>query len=66
MRLAGAIFDLDGTLANTLPACFVAFRAACTRLGGPTYTDEQTTYPHALFTDAAAFEAWLVTTLDAG
>jgi phosphoglycolate phosphatase-like HAD superfamily hydrolase len=24
------------------------------------------TRPHALFTDAAAFEAWLVTTLDAG
>jgi phosphoglycolate phosphatase-like HAD superfamily hydrolase len=22
MRLAGAIFDLDGTLADTLPACY--------------------------------------------
>ena len=41
MRLAGAIFDLDGTLADTLPACYVAFRAACEGLGGPTYTNEQ-------------------------
>jgi pyrophosphatase PpaX len=41
MRLAGAIFDLDGTLADTLPVCFAAFRAACGRLGGPIYTDEQ-------------------------
>ena len=41
MRLAGAIFDLDGTLADTLPACYAAFRAACAGLGGPTYTNEQ-------------------------
>jgi phosphoglycolate phosphatase-like HAD superfamily hydrolase len=41
MRLAGAIFDLDGTLADTLPACYAAFRAACARLGGPVYTDAQ-------------------------
>jgi beta-phosphoglucomutase-like phosphatase (HAD superfamily) len=27
-RLAGAIFDLDSTLADTLPACYAAFRAA--------------------------------------
>ena len=33
MRLAGAIFDLDGTLADTLPACYAAFRAACEGLG---------------------------------
>ncbi len=41
MRLAGAIFDLDGTLADTLPACYAAFRAACERTGGPVYTDAQ-------------------------
>jgi pyrophosphatase PpaX len=41
MRLAGAIFDLDGTLADTLPACYAAFRGACQRLDGPVYTDAQ-------------------------
>jgi pyrophosphatase PpaX len=41
VRLAGAIFDLDGTLADTLPVCYAAFRGACTRLGGPAYDDEQ-------------------------
>jgi len=41
VRLAGAIFDLDGTLVDTLPACYAAFRAACERLGGPAYTNEQ-------------------------
>ena len=41
MKLAGAIFDLDGTLADTLPACYAAFRAACEGVGGPAYTNEQ-------------------------
>lgn len=40
-RLAGAIFDLDGTLADTLPACYAAFRAACDKLGGPRYSDAE-------------------------
>ena len=40
-NLAGAIFDLDGTLADTLQVCFAAFRAAFERLGAPRYTDEQ-------------------------
>jgi phosphoglycolate phosphatase-like HAD superfamily hydrolase len=35
MRLTGAIFDLDGTLVDTLPVCFVAFREACARVGAP-------------------------------
>ena len=26
--LRGVIFDLDGTLADTLPVCYAAFRAA--------------------------------------
>jgi phosphoglycolate phosphatase-like HAD superfamily hydrolase len=41
VRLAGAIFDLDGTIADTLPACYAAFRGACQRLDGPVYTDAQ-------------------------
>ena len=41
MRLAGAIFDLDGTLADTLQVCFAAFRAAFEQLGAPVYTDDR-------------------------
>jgi pyrophosphatase PpaX len=41
MKLAGAIFDLDGTLADTLPVCYAAFRGACARLDGPAYTDAE-------------------------
>ena len=41
MRLAGAIFDLDGTLVDTLPACYAAFRAACAGVGGPHFTDAE-------------------------
>ena len=40
-KLAGAIFDLDGTLADTLQVCFAAFRAAFARLGAPRYSDAQ-------------------------
>jgi phosphoglycolate phosphatase-like HAD superfamily hydrolase len=39
--IAGAIFDLDGTLADTLPICFVTFRRALERLGGPSYSDAE-------------------------
>jgi phosphoglycolate phosphatase-like HAD superfamily hydrolase len=39
--VTGAIFDLDGTLADTLPVCFAAFRWAFERLGAPVYSDEQ-------------------------
>jgi pyrophosphatase PpaX len=39
-RLAGAIFDLDGTLVDTLPVCFAAFRRAVERLRGPPYSDD--------------------------
>jgi phosphoglycolate phosphatase-like HAD superfamily hydrolase len=41
MRLAGAIFDLDGTLADTIPICYVTFRRAVEQLGGPSYTDAE-------------------------
>ena len=40
-RPRAAIFDLDGTLADTLPACYAAFRFACEGVGGPAYTNEQ-------------------------
>ena len=39
--LGGVIFDLDGTLGDTLPVCFVAFRATFQRFLGVAYTDEQ-------------------------
>lgn len=37
----GVIFDLDGTLADTLPVCFAAFRRAFERLGAPVYSDAE-------------------------
>ena len=39
MRLAGAIFDLDGTIADTFAICFLTFRHTVERHGGPTFTD---------------------------
>jgi phosphoglycolate phosphatase-like HAD superfamily hydrolase len=39
MRLDGIIFDLDGTLSDTLPACFAAFRRALDSCGHPPMTD---------------------------
>ena len=39
--LGGVIFDLDGTLGDTLPVCFVAFRATFDRFLGVVYTDEE-------------------------
>ena len=41
MRLDGMIFDLDGTLANTLPACFAAFRRALAARGHPPLSDAE-------------------------
>lgn len=41
MKLRGAIFDLDGTLVDTLPVCFAAFRAALARLGERRHADEE-------------------------
>jgi len=40
MRLHGIIFDLDGTLGDTLPACFVAFRRALKNFSAREYTDD--------------------------
>lgn len=34
------IFDFDGTLANTLPLCFAAFREVFQQFDDITYTDD--------------------------
>jgi HAD superfamily hydrolase (TIGR01549 family) len=39
--LAGLIFDLDGTLADTLPLCFLAFRRSLRPYLGRDLTDEE-------------------------
>ena len=41
MRLDGVIFDLDGTLGDTLPVCFAAFRRALEAFSTRQYTDEE-------------------------
>jgi HAD superfamily hydrolase (TIGR01549 family) len=41
MPLRGIIFDLDGTLADTLPVCFAAFRRAFIETTGREYTDRE-------------------------
>ena len=44
--LRGVIFDLDGTLGDTLPVCYHAFREVFRRRLGVTYTDREV---HAMF-----------------
>src|SRR5437867_12625634 len=46
MTLAAVLFDLDGTLVDTLPICYLAFRGALEGAGAPTVTDGEI---HALF-----------------
>jgi phosphoglycolate phosphatase-like HAD superfamily hydrolase len=46
VTLAAVLFDLDGTLVDTLPICYLAFRGALERAGAPTLTDAEI---HALF-----------------
>ena len=41
IRLKGIIFDLDGTLGNTLPICFTAFRHAFERFTGRDYSERE-------------------------
>jgi len=41
MRLAGAIFDLDGTIADTFAICFATFRNALVHVSGPILTDAE-------------------------
>ena len=46
MRIRGLIFDLDGTLGNTLPVCYEAFRRVFQRRLGRLYSDSEI---HAMF-----------------
>lgn len=41
MGIGGVIFDLDGTLADTLPVCFAAFRPVLLDITGDEYRDEE-------------------------
>ena len=41
MNIRGMIFDLDGTLADTLPVCFAAFREVFHNYLGRDYSDQQ-------------------------
>ena len=41
MRVDGVIFDLDGTLADSLPLVFAAYREAFSRCVGRSYTDAE-------------------------
>ncbi len=43
MKLDGIIFDLDGTLGDTLPVCFAAFRHAMRVFSSRYYTDDEIT-----------------------
>lgn len=46
MRVRGITFDLDGTLADTLPVCYAAFREVFRAYLGREYADDEI---HALF-----------------
>jgi pyrophosphatase PpaX len=46
MSVAAVLFDLDGTLVDTLPICYLAFRHAVDRSGGRALSDAEI---HALF-----------------
>ncbi|MGD8239054.1 MAG: HAD hydrolase-like protein, partial [Armatimonadota bacterium] len=41
MELGGVIFDLDGTLADTLPVCFVAYRGSIKEFTGRELSDRE-------------------------
>ncbi len=41
IKLKGIIFDLDGTLGNTLPVCFAAFRRALQQFSSGDYTNDE-------------------------
>ncbi len=41
MKLRSVIFDLDGTIANTLPLCIAAFKKSIEPLLGKTLSDEE-------------------------
>lgn len=41
MTIKGVIFDFDGTLADTFPLIFLAFRTALTKFTGRSYSEEE-------------------------
>mgnify|MGYP000222445526 FL=1 len=41
MQLEAILFDLDGTLGDTLPVCYAAFRAAFAEFTGVVYSDAE-------------------------
>ncbi|WP_088188198.1 HAD-IA family hydrolase [Desulfosporosinus sp. FKA] len=41
MQLKGFIFDLDGTLLNTLPVCYTGFRKVLLKFLGREYSDQE-------------------------
>ena len=41
MQIRGVIFDLDGTLANTLPICYAGFRVAYQQYTGREWSDSE-------------------------
>jgi pyrophosphatase PpaX len=41
MKLRGCIFDLDGTLLNTLPVCYAGFRSTLRKFCGREYSDQE-------------------------
>ncbi|HWQ72730.1 MAG TPA: HAD-IA family hydrolase [Desulfitobacteriaceae bacterium] len=41
MKLRGFIFDLDGTLLNTLPLCYIGFRSTLLKFTGREYSDRE-------------------------
>jgi len=41
VKLAGAIFDLDGTIADTFAICFATFRNTLAHVAGPALTDAE-------------------------
>ncbi|AFM40035.1 haloacid dehalogenase superfamily enzyme, subfamily IA [Desulfosporosinus acidiphilus SJ4] len=43
MKLKGFIFDLDGTLTNTLPVCYIGFRKVLQKFLGREFTDQEIT-----------------------
>lgn len=55
MRLKGLIFDIDGTLANTLPMCIESYRGAFQRLLGRRLTTDEIT-AHFGLTEAGIFK----------
>ncbi|QBD78429.1 hypothetical protein EPA93_21495 [Ktedonosporobacter rubrisoli] len=51
MKIKGILFDLDGTLANTIPLCIKSYRLVWQELQGNILTDEEITSHFGLTED---------------